>query len=223
VEREPAEVESLAPIELVDVLRGDAEGFEVGADPQRGHDRDPERCDLDHRPTAEVVVVIVREQHGVERQELGERRGRCVEALGAREGDGGGAESEDGIGEHAVSVDLQQYGAVTQPRDPQAGVDSCREAFVRPSHRERSSRRALGSPEEELAQERERLALKPRRDTRRVREDAVLELRRAHHALSSYALIPLASTHVASVARRRRASTTRAGRRALGSTQRHGW
>ena len=69
----------------------------------------------------QMIVVIVREQHHVERRQLADRRRDRDENAGARERNRRRAHSEDGIGENAHAVRFEQQRAVAEPRDAQAG------------------------------------------------------------------------------------------------------
>ena len=91
----------LPPIELGDECRVEAEPFEVRADAERRYDRDAQLGQRSHAGRAEVIVVIVRQEHRVEWRKLLDRHRDGVEAAGARERDRRGALSENWIGKNA--------------------------------------------------------------------------------------------------------------------------
>jgi len=84
--------------------------------------RDEEEAELlegDDGRVVEVIVVIVRQDHGVERREIAEGDERREPPLRAREVDGPDAVAPYRIGEEAMAVDLEQDRRVAHPRHPQ--------------------------------------------------------------------------------------------------------
>ena len=68
-----------------------------------------------------MIVVIVRQQHHVERRQLADRRRDGMESLWASEGEWRRARAEHWIGEDAHAVDFDDERAVPEPGDAQAG------------------------------------------------------------------------------------------------------
>ena len=68
----------------------------------------------------EVVVMVVRQKHHVERRQLLERTRRRMKALRAGETNGGRALTEHRIREDTEAVELEEDGAVTEPCDAQS-------------------------------------------------------------------------------------------------------
>jgi hypothetical protein len=124
-----------------------------------------------------VIVVIVREEDGVERRQLGDRRRHGMKAARTGERQRRGALAEHRIGQDAHAVGLEQHRRVAEPRDAQAG----RRRHLLPRRqraldRQLDGRATIAAPEEEFAHDRQRIALQPRARAARVVEDAVAEL-----------------------------------------------
>ena len=143
---------ALPPVELDDARLGDAPVGEVGADPQR-HDEGgvpaalaDEIVEGDDRATVEVIVVVVRDHHRVERRQLGERERRRVPGARADAGDRRRAVAPERIGEHAVAVELDQHRRVSEPGHAQPGrrrrLEARRVARHHRNRRQRAARRA---------------------------------------------------------------------------------
>ena len=108
------------PVELDDALGRHAPALEVRADAER---RDERHVGLGERAdgrVVEVVVVIVRDDHQVERRQRLERHRHRLEALRAGEPQRRGARSPHRIGQHAHAVDLDQHRRVSEPGGAQA-------------------------------------------------------------------------------------------------------
>ena len=128
---------------------------------------------------AEVIVVVVREQHGVERGQLVERRrARGGSASGPAKRHGRGALAEDRIGEDAQAVELEQHRAVAEPGGAKAGLGGACPGLVRALERQRRRRARAGRRRRSTRRERQRIALELGAQARRVAEDAVGELAR---------------------------------------------
>ena len=94
----------------------------------------------------EVVVVIVRDDHRVDRRQLGERDAAArTSAAGRPSRQRRGALAPDRIGEHAVAVDLDQHRRVAEPGDAQAGRGRRREARAGRSAPRAAAARGLAS------------------------------------------------------------------------------
>ena len=111
------------PVELGDGGGGDTERGEDFAYTLRG---DPaqsgaEACEGADGACAEMIVVIVGDEDGVEGGQVFEREGGGEEAFGAEELDGRGALVPDGVGKEGEAVELEQDGGVAEPGDAQAG------------------------------------------------------------------------------------------------------
>jgi hypothetical protein len=106
------------PVELGDARRIDAVALEVATHAERRDDRYAlARQGLDRRAT-QVIVVIVRQQHHIERGQLVEPNGDGMKALGTRKAHGRRALAKHGIGEHPAPLELEQCRAVAEPGDP---------------------------------------------------------------------------------------------------------
>ena len=103
------------PVELDDALGPHAPGFEVRADPERRHERHVALGELADGRVVEMVVVVVRHDHEVDRRHRAQGNGHGLEALGAGEPRRRRARSPDRIGEHAQAVDLDQHRGMAEP------------------------------------------------------------------------------------------------------------
>lgn len=112
--------EALPPVELGDALGGDAVVFEVRADAERGDEGDVEPGELADGHGVEVIVVVVRHHHRVERRERSDGHRDGLEALRPREGERRHALAPHRVGEHTATVDLDEHGGVPEPRGAQA-------------------------------------------------------------------------------------------------------
>jgi hypothetical protein len=147
----------------------------------------PEKCcegvavkaigDAAHAPLAQVVVVIVREQHRVERRQLLEACRHGMKALGPREGDRRRSVPEHRIREHTQAVRLDQHRAVTEPGQPEPRArNRTKPGAERALHRNDARRPARPRPEEELAEHWQGGPFELRPARRRVLEAAVPKL-----------------------------------------------
>lgn len=81
-EAQPLDVDGLFPVELEDQPRFDTHRLESCPDAQRSDYRHPELRDPDHRLVAQVIVVVVREQHRIEFGQLLDLGRNWMEAFG---------------------------------------------------------------------------------------------------------------------------------------------
>ena len=105
----------LPPVQLRNLLRGHAPRFEVCAHAERHHKPRRPRRQFAHHARVEVVVVVVREDHGVERRKLGHRNRRFKEALHAKQPPRRGVRPDGRVGEEAFSVEFEQHRRVAEP------------------------------------------------------------------------------------------------------------
>jgi hypothetical protein len=163
----------LPPVELDDLPRVDAEALQVGAHAQGGDHRHPAPRQLPQAGGAEVIVVIVGEQHRVQGRKIRDGRRGPVEAPGPREGHRRRPLAEDRVRQDALAVDLQEHRAVAEPGDPQARRG--RHGPGRPGvlHGERLRRTPLPAAKKELAQHRQRVPLQPCPQAARVVEEPI--------------------------------------------------
>jgi hypothetical protein len=133
----------LPPVELGDERGLDAVRLEVRADAERGDERHPPRRQLAHAGLAQVIEVIVRQEHRVERRQLGDRRRHRVEPPRPGEADRRRALAEHRIGQHPRAVELEQHRAVAEPGHAQAvGRHRAGPGLVRSLERQRRPRDA---------------------------------------------------------------------------------
>ena len=67
----------------------------------------------------EVVMVIMRDDDGVDGWHIVERQGWLVPGVRAHPGKGRRPAAKDGVGEDANAIDLDDDSGVPQPREPQ--------------------------------------------------------------------------------------------------------
>ena len=80
------------------------------------------------RRVVEVVVVVVRDHHRVERRQRLDRHRHGLEALRPAKRHRRGALAPHRIGEHAHAVDLEQHRRVAEPGGAQAALGARRQA-----------------------------------------------------------------------------------------------
>ena len=106
------------PVERGDACLRHTPGQQVGVDAER-HDvvRLVRLLELHDRRVVEVVVVVVADQHRVDRRDLGDGTGHGVHPPRARVTDGGDPLAEDRIDEEAGAVELEHRRRMAVPRD----------------------------------------------------------------------------------------------------------
>jgi hypothetical protein len=172
--REPGvrHVVRFPPVELDDALGPHAPELEVRADPERGHERHVAPGELADGRVVEVVVVVVRDDHEVQRRHRAKGNGHGLEALGAGEPRWRRARSPDRIGEHAQAVDLDQHRRMAEPGGAQSAGGRLAPGFERAHRRQRPPRHAPFAATEKFCQRRHlrvRVA-QPRHDRVQVAE-----------------------------------------------------
>jgi hypothetical protein len=106
----------LPPVQLVHVA--DAVAREHLAHAQPGHDlRRRVRLQALQRAHAEVIVVVVAEQHHVDGRQVLEADAGSAEPLGPHEPEWAAARLPDGVRQHVEPVVLDERGGVPHPRD----------------------------------------------------------------------------------------------------------
>jgi len=75
---------------------------------------------LSYSRAVQMIIMIVRNQHCVERRKIFQRQGRRVETFWPGKGNKRGAIAPYRIGQNAISVDLDQKCRVPYPRNTQA-------------------------------------------------------------------------------------------------------
>ena len=103
------------PIELDDTLGSHAPGFEVHPGPQRCDERHVELGELTDSRIVEMVVVIVRDDHEIERRHCAQKHRHRLEPLGAKKPQRRRARSPHRIGEHPKAVDFDQQRRMAEP------------------------------------------------------------------------------------------------------------
>jgi hypothetical protein len=184
-EAHAGDVDRLAPVELVDARRIDAEALEVRPDAERRDERDAGAGERAHRPATEVIEVVVRDQDGVEPRQLFDRGRDGVKPARPREANGRDPLREHRIRQDAAPVNLEQHRAVAEPSRAQARLGGTQPHLVRALDRQRGQRLALPSAEEELSEDREGRTLQPGPQPARVLEPPVRELRGRADALEA--------------------------------------
>ena len=118
-----AEARGLAPVELADAIRRHPPSFQMRAGAE-GNDEDgaPSGREPPDRRHVEMVVVIVRDEHGVELGKILESDRRREKPPGPDPGRRRDPIAPDRVGEEAAAVDLDERGGVSEPRQPQAGL-----------------------------------------------------------------------------------------------------
>ena len=188
-ERQAADARRFVPVQLAQPGGRHAPALQVGADAQR-HGEDGVRAG--QRPDGgqvEVVVVVVGDDDGVQRQQVGQRHRHRVQPLRPGEGERGAPRAEDGVEQDAVPVDLGEDGGVAQPRQPQAarrgGGAGCRGGGPRPRRRRGGRPPDAVGAAQQLRQHRQHGAGGHGAGGPLVAEGPAAELRRAPHALQA--------------------------------------
>ena len=136
---------AIPPAVLADRRR--AEPPQLAADTDRRHPPDIRVApnDASQRAAIEVVVVIVREDHEVQRRQVVERDARSDPAPRSRETERRGALAPHRIRQHVERSQLQQRAGVSDPRHRQGAVAGARGVKRRRRDREARGRR-VGRP-----------------------------------------------------------------------------
>ncbi len=111
----------LVPVELVDPVRGHTPALQVRTHAERYREDGGRVREGADRRKVEVVVVVVRDHHDVDRAEGTERQRRGVHTLGTGEGEGRTALAPHRVEEHPPSVDLGEHAGMPHPGEPEAG------------------------------------------------------------------------------------------------------
>ena len=116
----------LPPVQLDDLAHAPA--ADVGAESEWNDPRRPRMCARDppNGGLVEVVVVIVREQHDVERRQAIERQRGIHDASRPRPLNGERALTEHRIGEHIEPAELEEHGRMPDPRRGEGSVARAR-------------------------------------------------------------------------------------------------
>src|SRR5215831_5506113 len=122
-ETDTVDLNLLPPVQLHDAVWWNAPVLEAFAHAERCEEgrRNARLGERDDGPTIEMIVVVVRDDDGVELRERIEPRRRRMKALGARERQGRSATAPHRVSEDAHSIDLDEQRRVAQPRDAKAG------------------------------------------------------------------------------------------------------
>ena len=120
-DRQIADGGLLLPVELPDLRRRHAPLLQVRADAQRHEQERAAARERLHRLHVEVVVVVVRDQDGVERRQVRERDRRREEPLRPEQRRRRNPLAPDRVRQDAPPVDLDERAGVAHPRDAQPG------------------------------------------------------------------------------------------------------
>ena len=170
----------LPPVELDDALGRHAPGLEVRAHAERGDEGHVALRQRADRRVVEVVVVIVRDHHRVERRQRADRDRHRLEALRAGPLRGRGALAPHRVGQHAQPVDLDQHRGMAEPGGAQAAARLLRPAGRGSIDGSGAVRHAPIAAEQEIADGRHRdvRAQQSRQHRMHVAERAVMPQRR---------------------------------------------
>ena len=119
----------LPPVELGDALGRTPQASRCAPTPSDVTNGTSRLRQLADRRVVEVVVVVVRDDHHVERRQRAQAHRHGLEALRARRTATASARSPHRIGEHAQAVDLDQHRRVAEPGGAQP---ACRALAPRP-------------------------------------------------------------------------------------------
>jgi hypothetical protein len=108
---------ALPPIQLGDTPGRDAPRLQVRADTQAGKEAHLALGQLQHGGVVEMIVVVVRDDDGVERREVAQLDRHRVKALRTGKAYGRHALTPHRIGQHPNSVELQQERRMAEPGD----------------------------------------------------------------------------------------------------------
>jgi len=139
-----------------------------------------------------MIVMIVRDDDGIERRQGVDGHRHRMEALGAHEGKRRCAQAPNRIGEHAAAVDFQQHGGMPQPRSAQARLHPLRPGGARIEQWQSMRRHAVLAAEHEIDQARSILRLVRRARRIRIDKTAACILPGSEHALEPQPLESLA-------------------------------
>ncbi len=165
---------------------GTPHALQVRTDPERREERHLPLGQLQDRRIVQVVIVIVRHDHGVDLGQLRDRHRHGLKALRARKRHGRRALAPHGIGQHTGAVDLQQHRRMPEPGGAQARLRRVLPSLQWTLGRQGRARRPpLPSAQELGNRGRGRALLQPLRHPRRIDERAVDIARRCLHALEA--------------------------------------
>ena len=116
----PAQRSLLPPLHVVDLRRRYAPDLQVGTDAERHEERGAAARQVLDRPHVEVVVMIVRDQHRIDRRQVLKPQRRRMEAP-RPDVERRGVLGEHGIDEQAHAIDRDVDTGVPDPKRLQAG------------------------------------------------------------------------------------------------------
>ena len=176
--RTPSHRGGLPPVQLPHLGRVHAPFDQQVAHAQRRHEMPDPARQLRDRGFVEMVVVVVREQHALDRRQLVDRDRRRVKALRPGPLHGRGALGEHRVGQPEGALELHQHRRVAEAH--QGPVGRGQQLLAREAgHRQRRGGRGLGRLVEQHApDDAGRLAPADRLRRHGIAEAAVAELRR---------------------------------------------
>ena len=181
---------ALPPVQFSDARRLNAPGLQVRPHAQAGDEGQLGLGQSAHRGMAQVVVVVVRDQHRVQLRQGLQRHRHGLKALGPGELRRRCTLAPHGVGQHTRAVDLHQHRAVAQPGGAQARVGALEPARARVLRRQWHGRHASCAAADEVGQRRHlgRGVAQPGADGREVAKAALGPQRAGLHALQAQAL-----------------------------------
>ena len=181
---------ALPPVELGDALRRHAPGLQVRAHAQAGDEGHVGLGQQADRGMAQMVVVVVRDQHRVHRRHVVQAHRHGLESLGPGQLRWRRALAPHRIGEQPHAVDLQQHRAVAEPGRAQSGVGLLQPVLHRVVRRQRAGRHAARAAAEKVGQRRHlrRRVAQAGPDRRQVAKARALPLRTVLHPFQAQAL-----------------------------------
>jgi len=121
-----ADVNMAGPVERCAAGRRNAETLKNGVDAERGYEASSLKLRQFGQGAdgsgAEMIVVVVGDDYGIDWRQVGKWKGRREETFGANPLGGSRTLLPDWIDEDANSIDLNQGGGVAHPGESEAGT-----------------------------------------------------------------------------------------------------
>jgi hypothetical protein len=138
------------PVELGDLPGRHAPGFQVHADAEGRDEGHATLRQLAHGCAIEVVVVVVRDDDGVDRRQRAQGDRHRLEPLRPEEPERRCARPPHRVGQDPVAVDLDEDGGVSEPRGAQAGARRARPGKARIDRGQSAARSEALAAEEDF-------------------------------------------------------------------------
>ncbi len=146
----------------------------MGAHTQRRDERNVQLGETANGRKIQVVVMVVGDQHHVDRGKLGHFDGHWLKALRTRESNRRCTIAPDGIRQHPGAIDLHQHRRMTEPGGAESRFTRPRPSRKRVHGRQWATRYSTLPTEKELPDRRSgRSSLEPWHHSARIAKDAI--------------------------------------------------